>query len=48
MDEEHTTATMPEGALGRDFREAAMALEHEGSWRGWFLCSAGVVEAVRG
>lgn len=27
------------------FRQAAMALEHEGSWRGMFLCSAGVVEA---
>jgi hypothetical protein len=22
-----------------------MALEHEGSWRGMFLCSAGVAEA---
>jgi hypothetical protein len=27
------------------FRQAAIALEHEGSWRGMFLCSAGVVEA---
>ena len=27
------------------FRQAAMALEHEGSWRGMFLCSAGIIEA---
>jgi SAM-dependent methyltransferase len=29
------------------FREVAMALEHEGSWRGYFLCSAGVIEATK-
>ncbi|WP_119305202.1 class I SAM-dependent methyltransferase [Dongia deserti] len=28
-----------------EFRKTAMALEHEGSWRGMFLCSAGVIEA---
>jgi SAM-dependent methyltransferase len=28
-----------------DFRQAAMALEHGGDWRGMFLCSAGVIEA---
>ncbi|MBI1778519.1 MAG: methyltransferase domain-containing protein [Proteobacteria bacterium] len=43
----HAAPPMLEGALGTEFRAAAMALEHEGSWRGWFLCSAGVIEAVR-
>jgi hypothetical protein len=38
---------MVESALGAKFRDAAIALEHEGSWRGYFLCSAGVVEAER-
>ena len=28
-----------------EFRQAAMAMEHEQSWRGMFLCSAGVIEA---
>ncbi|HEU4827550.1 MAG TPA: class I SAM-dependent methyltransferase [Dongiaceae bacterium] len=41
----HPAMPMLEGAVGRDFRTAAMSLEHEGSWRGMFLCSAGVVEA---
>jgi hypothetical protein len=36
---------MMEQAVGADFRRAAMRLEHEGSWRGMFLCSAGVIEA---
>jgi len=27
------------------FRAEAIKLEHEGTWRGYFLCSAGVVEA---
>jgi hypothetical protein len=36
---------MMEPAVGPDFRRAAMRLEHEGSWRGMFLCSAGVIEA---
>ncbi len=31
----------------REYREAQVALEHEGSWRGMFLCSAGVIEAVK-
>jgi 2-polyprenyl-3-methyl-5-hydroxy-6-metoxy-1,4-benzoquinol methylase len=31
----------------REYREAQIALEHEGSWRGMFLCSAGVIEAVK-
>lgn len=29
------------------YREAQIALEHEGTWRGMFLCSAGVIEAVK-
>ena len=31
----------------REYREAQIALEHEGTWRGMFLCSAGVIEAVK-
>jgi 2-polyprenyl-3-methyl-5-hydroxy-6-metoxy-1,4-benzoquinol methylase len=42
----HPAPPMLEGGMESAFRQAAMALEHEGSWRGMFLCSAGVVEAV--
>lgn len=31
----------------RTYREAQVALEHEGTWRGMFLCSAGLIEAVK-
>jgi len=31
----------------RAYREAQVALEHEGTWRGMFLCSAGVIEAIK-
>jgi len=41
----HPAQPMLEQKLGAEFRQAAMRLEHEGSWRGMFLCSAGVVEA---
>lgn len=41
----HPAPPMLESSLGSAFREAAMRLEHEGSWRGMFLCSAGVIEA---
>jgi 2-polyprenyl-3-methyl-5-hydroxy-6-metoxy-1,4-benzoquinol methylase len=41
----HPAPPMMEAAIGPDFRRAAMGLEHEGSWRGMFLCSAGVIEA---
>ncbi len=41
----HPAPPMLEPNLGSLFREAAMRLEHEGSWRGMFLCSAGVIEA---
>jgi 2-polyprenyl-3-methyl-5-hydroxy-6-metoxy-1,4-benzoquinol methylase len=43
----HPAPPMLEGKIGTGFRKAAMALEHEGSWRGYFLCSAGVIEAVK-
>lgn len=41
----HPAPPMMEAAIGPDFRRAGMRLEHEGSWRGMFLCSAGVIEA---
>jgi 2-polyprenyl-3-methyl-5-hydroxy-6-metoxy-1,4-benzoquinol methylase len=41
----HPAPPMMEATIGPDFRRAAMRLEHEGSWRGMFLCSAGVIEA---
>jgi len=44
----HPAPPMLEGRLGDAFRRSAMQLEHEGTWRGWFLCSAGVIEAVKG
>jgi cyclopropane fatty-acyl-phospholipid synthase-like methyltransferase len=31
----------------RAYREAQVALEHEGTWRGMFLCSAGIIEAIK-
>jgi hypothetical protein len=31
----------------RAYREAQVALEHEGTWRGMFLCSAGLIEATK-
>lgn len=31
----------------RAYRQAQVALEHEGTWRGMFLCSAGIIEAVK-
>jgi 2-polyprenyl-3-methyl-5-hydroxy-6-metoxy-1,4-benzoquinol methylase len=43
----HPAPPMLAGEIGPAFNQAAMAMEHEGSWRGNFLCSAGVVEAVR-
>jgi 2-polyprenyl-3-methyl-5-hydroxy-6-metoxy-1,4-benzoquinol methylase len=41
----HPAPPMLESGMEQAFRQAAMALEHEGSWRGMFLCSAGVAEA---
>src|SRR6516165_3011146 len=43
----HPAPPMLEGRIGSEFRKAAMALEHEGSCHGSFLCSAGVVEAIK-
>jgi 2-polyprenyl-3-methyl-5-hydroxy-6-metoxy-1,4-benzoquinol methylase len=43
----HPAPPALEPALGDAFRSAAFALEHDPSdWRGYFLCSAGVVEAT--
>jgi 2-polyprenyl-3-methyl-5-hydroxy-6-metoxy-1,4-benzoquinol methylase len=42
----HPAPPMLEGSIP-GFRKAGMALEHEGSWRGSFLCSAGVIEATK-
>jgi 2-polyprenyl-3-methyl-5-hydroxy-6-metoxy-1,4-benzoquinol methylase len=43
----HPAPPMLESTLGDAFRRAAFALEHDPSdWRGYFLCSAGVVEAT--
>jgi 2-polyprenyl-3-methyl-5-hydroxy-6-metoxy-1,4-benzoquinol methylase len=42
----HPAPPLLEPLLGAEFREEAMRLEGESSnWRGYFLCSAGVVEA---
>jgi hypothetical protein len=30
-----------------DYWKAQAALEHEGTWRGMFLCSAGVIQATK-
>jgi 2-polyprenyl-3-methyl-5-hydroxy-6-metoxy-1,4-benzoquinol methylase len=43
----HPAPPLLEETIGPAFRSAAMALEHEGSWRGNFLCSAGVIEAIK-
>lgn len=43
----HPAPPMLEGIVGAEFRRDAADLEHEGTWRGYFLCSAGVVEAER-
>jgi 2-polyprenyl-3-methyl-5-hydroxy-6-metoxy-1,4-benzoquinol methylase len=43
----HPAPPMLEDAIGPAFREQAIRMEHETSgWRGFFLCSAGVVEAT--
>lgn len=42
----HPAPPMMESQIGSSFRDNALRLEHEASgWRGYFLCSAGVVEA---
>lgn len=42
----HPAMPMLEKEIGPKFREEAMRLEHEDSgWRGYFLCSAGIIES---
>ena len=44
----HPTYPMIRGQFeDRAYREAQIALEQEGTWRGMFLCSSGVIEATR-
>jgi hypothetical protein len=43
----HPAPPMLAGSLGQSFREAGIALEGSDSWRGMFMCSAGVIEATR-
>jgi 2-polyprenyl-3-methyl-5-hydroxy-6-metoxy-1,4-benzoquinol methylase len=43
----HPALPKMERELGVDFRKAGFELEYEDSWRGMFLCSAGVIEAER-
>lgn len=43
----HPAPPMLGSALGMAFREAAVELENDTSWRGMFLCSAGVLEATK-
>lgn len=31
----------------KEYRQAQMDLEHEGTWRGMFMCSAGLIEATK-
>jgi SAM-dependent methyltransferase len=45
----HPAYPMLAGAIDpREYRQAQMDLEHEGTWRGMFLCSAGIIEATKG
>ena len=43
----HVTPPMLAGDLGQTFRTAGIAMEDTDSWRGMFLCSAGVIEATK-
>jgi 2-polyprenyl-3-methyl-5-hydroxy-6-metoxy-1,4-benzoquinol methylase len=44
----HPAYPMLSGAIDPvAYRRAQIALEHEGTWRGMFLCSAGLIEAVK-
>ncbi len=44
----HPAPPMLEEAIGPLFREAGIRMEHDPSdWRGYFLCSAGLIEAER-
>ena len=41
----HATPPMLASAAGQDFRTAGIDLEATDTWRGMFMCSAGVIEA---
>jgi 2-polyprenyl-3-methyl-5-hydroxy-6-metoxy-1,4-benzoquinol methylase len=43
----HPAPPMLEPSLGQVFRDVARTLEHQSDWRGFFLCSAGVIEASK-
>jgi 2-polyprenyl-3-methyl-5-hydroxy-6-metoxy-1,4-benzoquinol methylase len=43
----HVSPPMLAGSLGAAFRQAGMELEETDTWRGMFLCSAGVIEATK-
>jgi Methyltransferase domain len=43
----HVTPPMLAGELGQTFRTAGISMEDTDSWRGMFLCSAGVIEATK-
>jgi len=43
----HVTPPMLSGAAGAEFRTAGIELEDTDTWRGMFLCSAGVIEATK-
>jgi 2-polyprenyl-3-methyl-5-hydroxy-6-metoxy-1,4-benzoquinol methylase len=43
----HPAPPMLAGSLGQSFREAGIALEDTDTWRGMFLCSAGVIEVTK-
>ena len=41
----HAAPPMLAEKLGAAFKKESVRLENEGTWRGMFLCSAGVIEA---
>lgn len=43
----HVSPPMMAGEIGQAFREAGIELEAGDDWRGMFLCSAGVIEAIK-
>jgi 2-polyprenyl-3-methyl-5-hydroxy-6-metoxy-1,4-benzoquinol methylase len=43
----HAAPPMLASELGQAFRQAGMELEETDTWRGMFLCSAGVIEATK-
>jgi 2-polyprenyl-3-methyl-5-hydroxy-6-metoxy-1,4-benzoquinol methylase len=44
----HAAPPMLADKLGQTFKKESVRLENEGTWRGMFLCSAGVIEAELG